>query len=158
MKRTIAPATLVIVFATLFALGIVPTAQAGEHKECSEASLHGSFGFTSTGTLLALPPPKAGPFAEIGRQTFDGRGNTDATATLSTNGNIVKGVTAQGTYAVNPDCTGSMTIYVLPFGSTVTLDFVIDDDGRELRAIVTGAGSIESRVYKKQFPRGRKER
>jgi hypothetical protein len=51
-----------------------------------------------------------------------------------------------------------MTIYVLPFGSTVTLDFVIDDDGRELRAIVTGAGSIESRVYKKQFPRGRKER
>jgi hypothetical protein len=98
----------------------------------------------------------AGPFAEIGRQTFDGSGNTDATATLSANGNINR-VTVQGTYVVNPDWTGSMTLYVAPFGITVNADFVIDDDGEELRAITTGAGSIESRVYKKQFPRGRKE-
>src|SRR5687768_10796116 len=89
MKRTLAATTLVIVFATVFVPGIVPRAQAGEHRECSNASLRGSFGFTSTGTLLALPPPFAGPFAEIGRQTFDGSGNTDATATLSANGNIV---------------------------------------------------------------------
>jgi len=157
MKRTIAPTTLVIIFATVFVLGILPRAQAGEHRECSDASLQGSFGFSATGTLLALPPPFAGPFAEIGRQTFDGNGNTDATATLSANGNIVKGVTVQGTYVVNPDCTGSMTIYILPFGTTADLDFVIDDDGEELRAIVTEAGAIESRVYKKQFPRGRKD-
>ena len=156
MTRTIASTTLVIVFATVFVLGILPEAQAGEHRECSIASLRGSFGFTSVGTLLAVPPPSAGPFAEIGRQTFDGQGNTDATATLSANGNI-KRVTVVGTYVVNPDCTGSMTLLVSPFGSTVNLDFVIDDDGAELRAIVTGAGSIESRVYRKQFERGRKE-
>ena len=141
----------------MFVLGILPRAQAGENRECSNASLQGSFGFTSTGTLLALPPPLAGPFAEIGRQTFDGRGNTDATATLSANGNIVKGVTAQGTYVVNPDCTGSMTVFILPFGGTANLDFVIDDDGTELRALVTDAGAVESRVYKKQSPQGRKE-
>ena len=156
MTRTIASTTLVIVFAIVFVLGILPEAQAGEHRACSTASLQGSFGFTSTGTLLALPPPSAGPFAEIGRQTFDGQGNTDATATLSANGNI-KRVTVVGTYVVNPDCTGSMTLLVSPFGSTVNLDFVIDDDGAEIRAIVTGAGSIESRVYRKQFNRGRKE-
>jgi hypothetical protein len=98
----------------------------------------------------------AGPFAEIGRQTFDGSGNTDATATLSANGNIFR-VTVHGTYVVNPDCTGSMTLYISPFGATAHLDFVIDDDGAELRAISTGAGSIESRVYKKQFRRGREE-
>ena len=40
---------------------------------------------------------------------------------------------------------------------TGNADFVIDDDGEELRAIVTDAGSVESRVYKKQFPGGRKE-
>jgi hypothetical protein len=156
MTRTIAPTALVIVFAVVFVLGILPEAQAGEHGECSTASLQGSFGFTSTGTLLALPPPSAGPFAEIGRQTFDGQGNTDATATLSANGNI-KRVTVVGTYVVNPDCTGSMTLLVSPFGSTVNLDFVIDDDGAEVRAIVTGAGSIESRVYRKQFSRGRSQ-
>jgi len=126
----------------------------GHGAACSNASLQGSFGFTSVGTLLALPAPFAGPFAEVGRQTFDGDGGTDATATLSANGNIVR-ATVHGTYAVNPDCTGSMTLFVLPFGSTVNLDFVVDDDGTEIRAIVTGAGAVESRIYKKQVSRGR---
>ena len=113
MKRTFALMTLVMVFATVFVLGILPKAQAGEHRGCSNASLQGSFGFTSAGTLLALPPPFAGAFAEIGWQIFDGRGNTDATATLSANGNVNR-VTAQGTYRVNRDCTGSMTLFVSP--------------------------------------------
>jgi hypothetical protein len=156
MKRTIAPTTLVIAFATVFVLGVVPRTQADEHRECSDASLRGSFGFTSTGALIALPAPLAGPFGEIGRQTFDGRGTTDGTATLSANGNILK-VTFDGTYTVNPDCTGSMSLFVLPIASTVTLDFVIDDDGAELRAIVTGTGVVETRVYKRQFTRGRNE-
>lgn len=95
MKRTMAPMTLVIVFATMFVLGILPRAQAGEHRECSNASLQGSFGFTSTGTLLVVPSPLAGAFAEIGRQTFDGHGNTDGTATASPNGNINR-LTVQG--------------------------------------------------------------
>jgi hypothetical protein len=122
MKRTIAPTTLVIVFATVLALGIMPRAQAGERRECSNASLRGSFGFTNTGTNLALPPPLAGPLAQIGRQTFDGKGNTHATTTLSANGNILS-ATAQGTYVVNPDCTGSLTLYISPLvrQSTQTL-------------------------------------
>lgn len=159
MKCAIAPTTLAVVFTTAFALGIVPRAQAGDDKECSNATLRGSFGFTSTGTLLALPPPSAGPFAEIGRQTFDGTGdNTEGTATLSANGNI-NHVTFFGTYVVSPDCTGSMTLLVLPFGRTITLEFVIDDDGAELRALVTNtpSGNTESRVYTKHFSRGHKD-
>jgi hypothetical protein len=162
MKPTIAPAALVIVFATVFVLGIPPRAQADEHRECSDASLQGSFGFSSTGTLNALPPPSAGPFGEIGRQTFDGQGNTDGAATLSANGNVHR-VTWQGTYVVNPDCTGSMTLFISPLGSTVNLDFVIDDDETEVRGILTGptgmgvTGNVEARVYKKQFSRGRKD-
>jgi hypothetical protein len=156
MRRTIAPTTLVIVLATVFVLGILPTAQADEHKDCSNASLQGSFGFTSTGTLLALPAPSAGAFAEIGRQTFDGHGNTEGTATATANGNL-RHFTFQGTYVVNPDCTGSMTLLVSPINSTVPLDFVIDDDGAELRAITTGnvPGNTETRDYRKQFPRGK---
>jgi hypothetical protein len=158
MRRTVAQATLVIVVATVFVLGILPKAQAGEHKDCSASSLQGGFGFTSTGTLLALPVPLAGPFAEIGRQSFDGQGNTDGTATATPNGNL-NHLTFQGTYVVNPDCTGSMTLHVAPINATVTLDFVIDDDGAELRAITTGnvTGNIETRVYKKQFPRGKEK-
>jgi hypothetical protein len=158
MKRTNAPTTLVIISTIVFALGIAPRAQADEHDSCSKATLRGSFGYTSTGTLLEsyLPPPLAGPFAEVGRQTFDGKGKTEGTATLSTNGNPAT-VTVEGTYAVNPDCTGSMTLQISPFGSTVHAYFVIDDGGAELRAIVTDPNLIESRVYTKQFREDRKE-
>ncbi len=127
--------------------------QEPEHvKGCSDAMLEGSFGYSSTGTLLPsyVPPPYAGPFAEVGRQTFNGKGKTDATAIISSNGNI-QPVSIEGTYKVNPDCTGSMTLFVVQFGSTVHADFVIDDDGAELRVIGTDSGVVESRVYRKQF-------
>ena len=156
MTRTIARTTLVIGFAAGFVLGILPRAEADEQRECSNKSLRGSFGFTSIGALLSLPAPLAGPFTEIGRQTFDGGGTTDGTATLSANGNI-RNVTFEGTYLVNPDCTGTMSLHVSPTNVTVNLDFVIDDDGAELRAIVLTTGFVESRVYRQQFSRGRKE-
>jgi hypothetical protein len=138
-------------FVAVFALGILPKAWADEHRGCSDASLRGSFGFTSTGAFIALPPPLAGPITEIGRQTFDGNGNTEGTSTLSANGNIVSPVTVQGTYLVNPDCTGSMTLFVLPIAQTAQFAFVIDDDGAEVRVICTDGGIVENRTYRKQF-------
>ena len=130
---------------------MVAEEQASKVKECSKATLSGSFGYSSTGTLLDsyVPAPYAGPFGEVGRQTFDGKGNTSAKATTSSNGNIAP-VTIEGTYTVNSDCTGSMTLNVSPFDSVVHADFVIDDDGAQLRAIGTDSGLIETRVYSKQ--------
>jgi hypothetical protein len=157
MKRTVVPTTFVVVVA-VFVLGILSHTQARERRECSAASLQGGFGFLSNGNLNALPAPLAGPFVEVGRQTFDGKGNTDGTATASANGNL-RHFTLQGTYVVNPDCTGSMTLLVSPLGATVPLDFVINDNGKEFLAITTGAitGNTESRVYRKQFPRSEDE-
>ena len=162
MRCRIAPRGVEFVFAIVFALAFASGVQAGDRHECSNRSLQGSFGFTSIGTLMALPAPLAGPFGEIGRQTFDGQGNTDGTATASPNGNI-NHLTLQGTYVVNPDCTGSMTLFVPQINSTVNLDFVIDDDGAEIRAITTGPtgtgliGNVETRTYRKQFPRNGKD-
>jgi len=149
LKTSIVGAGMLIMFAGLASA----QEQADKVKECSIATLQGSFGYTSTGTLLDsyVPAPYAGPFAEVGRQTFDGKGNTNATATLSSNGNILQQATIQGTYRVSADCTGSMTLYVVQFQSTVHADFVIDRDGAEIRAIGTDSGVIESRVYRKQF-------
>ena len=151
MKRV----ALVVGVATVSVLSLVPIARAGGPEDCSNARLRGSFGYTATGTLLPeyVPPPLSGPFAEVGRQTFDGNGNTEATATLSANGNVF-GVTVAGTYVVNPACTGAMTLTVsFPDGSeaTVHADFVIVDDGAEVRSLGTDQGVVESRVYKKQL-------
>lgn len=159
MKAGVAPMSIVLIFAafaTVVALGVPPRAQASEPGVCSNTSLRGSFGFTNSGTNLALPAPFGGPIAQIGRQTFDGRGQTQATTTLSANGNIF-GATAEGSYLVNADCTGSLTLHVSPAGSTVNADFVIDDDGKEIRALVTDEGAIESIVFKKQFPGSHEE-
>jgi hypothetical protein len=50
-----------------------------------------------------------------------------------------------------------MTLLVSPINATVPLDFVIDDDGAEVRAITTGnvTGSTETRVYRKQSSKGK---
>jgi hypothetical protein len=160
MKRVLlcCQVALLLAVSMFCAQSVVAQEQSSKVKECSKATLWGSFGYSSTGTLLDsyVPPPFAGPFGEVGRQTFDGKGHTDATATISSNGNIAK-VTIEGTYTVNPDCTGSMTLNVSPFDSTVHADFVIGDDGEELRAIGSDSGVVESRVYSKQFRSGRNE-
>ena len=51
---------------------------------------------------------------------------------------------------VNPDCTGSMTFYVVfPFGVvTANADFVIDDDGAEFRAISAAGIRRSSRTVR----------
>ena len=147
MKYSTASKTLIAV-ATL-ALSFSPTAKASD-KGCSNASLDGTYGYTSTGTITA-PPNIAGPVAEVGTQIFDGRGNTTATATLSSNGTIVP-LTITGTYMVNPDCTGTFTLQVAPFGITVDVLFVIDDGWNEFRAIETDSGFVITRIGRKLYP------
>jgi hypothetical protein len=141
--------SLIVACVAVLALGKVSSAQA---QDCPNLNLtlRGTFGYSSTGALLPIYAQHfAGPFAEVGSQTFDGSGGTHATATLSANGNVLR-VTIDGTYTVNSDCTGSMTLNVSPLGATVHVDLVVDANGAEIRAIGTDSGVVESRVYRKQ--------
>ena len=149
MKHLVAKASSTLLFSALLFLGIAPNLQA--QPSCSNASLSGSFGYTNTGTILA--GPDAGPFGGVGRQTFDGKGNTQATATVSVNGNVFH-VTIQGTYVVNSDCTGSMLLTVSAGPETYTnhVDLVVVHSGAEFRAINTDPGSVITTDAKKQFP------
>jgi len=149
MKQIIARVSATLLFSALLFLGIAPNLQA--QASCSDATLNGSFGYTNTGTVLA--GPDAGPFGGVGRQTFDGKGNTQATATVSVNGNIFH-VTIKGTYVVNADCTGSMTLIVSAGPDTFTnhVDLVIVNGGTEFHAINTDPGIVLTTVAKKQFP------
>jgi hypothetical protein len=151
MKRNTIAKTLTIAGVAAFALCLAPAAKADD-KGCTNASLRGTFIFTGTG-FFTSPPALAGPFAEVGTQTFDGRGNTTYAATLSQNGNLVK-VTATGTYTVNPDCTGTITVLVSPFAATVHVSFVIDGTGSEFQAIETDSGVVITRIGRRQFPAG----
>jgi galactose mutarotase-like enzyme len=95
--------------------------------------------------------------ANVGTQTFDGKGGTTGTATVSQNGNILK-VTVTGTYTVNPNCTGSMTLSLsspsLPVTLTNHAAFAIDDNGAEVRAIQTDPGAVLTVIGRRQFSVG----
>jgi len=149
MKHLLAKAFATLRFSVPLFLGIAPNLQA--QPSCSNASLSGSFGYTNTGTILT--GPDAGPFGGVGRQTFDGKGNTQATATVSVNGSVYH-ATITGTYVVNSDCTGSMTLVGSAGSETFTnhVDLVIVRGGTEFRAINTDPGIVLTTVGKKQFP------
>ncbi len=145
MKRAIPMIVSGFALTILFSLGLVPSAQ-GQDR-CSNASLQGSFGIVSKGTIF---DPSATLFAQVAKQSFDGKGNTEGTAITNTNGTSFP-VTLKGTYTVNADCTGSVTLQVSPVGITVHADLVIVSDGAEFHAIVTDPGSVVTVVGKKQF-------
>jgi hypothetical protein len=151
MRRNTVARGFAITFASALALGGATVASAAEDKVCSNATLTGTFGYTITGVVLSAPAPLAGPFASVGKQSFDGKGNTMATALASANGNPVP-LSITGTYVVNPDCTGSFSIVISPFGTAPSpVYFVIDSDGQEIRAIAAGQGQVTTYIGKRQF-------
>lgn len=154
MKRNFAKIFAIAVLNVL-ALGVAPTAKAQVgtlvNKGCSNATLQGTFAYTSTGTIIS-PPEIAGPIAEVGSETFDGNGSTAATATLSSNGTILQ-LAITGTYTVNSDCTGSATLQVVsPFQATVDVFFVIDNAGDEFQGMETNDGFVITRVGRRLYP------
>ena len=147
MKRTTIAKLFAVAAAAVLALGVSVKAQA-ETKECSNATLTGIFAFTSTGFIIA-PPALAGPFAVVGRQTFDENGTFTAAATVSQNGKVIP-VTMAGTFTVNPDCTGTFTAQISPVGITTHVFIAIDDNGKEFQAIQTDPGVVVTGFGRRQ--------
>jgi hypothetical protein len=142
MKWALTSVVFVISFVTLLVLGLVSRVQA---KECSTASFKGSYGASCEGTLAGI-----GPLAVIGVLIADGNGNITGVETLSVNGVITQGVTfTTGTYTVNADCTGSI-VTTTPDGAVTDHDFVLDDNKKEIRIIVTESGAVVVCTGRKQ--------
>lgn len=149
MKCSTIAKTFTIAAVTALALSVAPTARADD-KGCSAASLQGTFAYTGTG-FNVTPAGGAAPFAEVGTQTFDGKGGTTTTFTASANGNLFQ-ISFSGTYTVNSDCSGTMTLLTPAPNPTVTLFFVIADSLNEFQAIETLPGVVVTRIGRKMFP------
>jgi len=134
MKRQ---STTVSVLFLLGTLSLAPALLAHDDGPCSYSSVSGDWGFTSSGTRVGV-----GPVAGVGTATLEKSGNVDGAQTVSFNG-IIANETFTGTYTVNSDCTGSLTVVVsspiAPRTSHLNLMFV--SNSRAVRAIFTDDGT-----------------
>jgi hypothetical protein len=80
-------------FLALVVLAIGAQAQDAQH--CSNATLHGSYGFHATGT----------GFVAIGRFVFDGNGALTGKLFIRVPGTNIGPLEFAGTYSVSSDCT-----------------------------------------------------
>lgn len=121
---------------------IVLQVHAEETEACTAQTLGGRYGFTGQGFFTGsntLPAPIAAfvPAADVGNFVSDGRGNISGSDTLSDGGQIIPR-TFTGTYTVNSDCTGSTALVFTPGASSpIDIAIVVDDRGREARALQT---------------------
>jgi hypothetical protein len=157
--KSIARILIAALFVVKFAAGL---AFADPVHLCSNATGAGKWGFTVTGSIV-LPGGAAVQVAQVGRFTQDREGNLVGTQTRSLGGSVAE-ETFLGTLSTNPDCTGKATVNFYDKASgdlvrTSTLDFVMDEDGRASRAIVTSTilpngaslGPILTIEYRKTF-------
>lgn len=137
------------------ALGGAARAGGSDDLGCSNGTLKGDYAFSVLTIVEASPP---GPGVVVGLGTFDGKGGFQQTD-FPGNGATDLGLTAfrtgqTGSYTVNPNCTGFMTINL---GATVGVTenaFVISNAGRAIHAVIAGftapdgtfATPIQSRI------------
>ena len=144
-------ATLVVVMSD-FSRSTLPKVHAKE-EGCSLATLKASYGFSFEGlfTSNAVPATISAftPVAGIGLITFDGAGNLSGSETVSFGG-AINPTPLTGTYLVNPNCTGSMTLTLSAGGFVFHLDFVIVDDAKEIRATTADAGVVAVNTFIRQ--------
>ncbi len=100
---------------------------------CGAASLSGAYGYTVAG----FGPSSA--TSQTGAVTFDGRGGYGLTETAVIGGAVLQ-ASAQGTYKVNSDCSGTTTL-MLQSGPTEKFLFAVVEDGSGILFLETDTGT-----------------
>jgi len=107
-------------------------------RECTDSTIRGTYAFTIHGQILT----PGGPLLVdgIAKTTFDGDGELTQLDTVAVNGHI-EGVwhPSTGTYTVNSDCTGTMTL-ISTGQPTLHLAIVVSQSGNHIHTVVTDPG------------------
>src|SRR5262249_43490700 len=146
MKRLIAAGAMTLMASSVSVLA--PANAEDRPFSCSNEILRGDYALSISGTRPAPPPPSGTPtyvpgsteqLIGVGTRTFDGNGNfyqvTNEKGSLS--GILFPNRALQGIYSVNPDCSGTLTLYVpgLPF--PIVYGLVVASGGRKFESVVT---------------------
>jgi len=120
---------------TLTILLLTASLSFADGPRCSTKSVAGDWGLTLTGTILL--PTGAVPAAAVVSASVDKDGNATGTGGRNVGGGYAD-ETFIGSWTVNPDCTGNMTINIYESGQLVrtsALSMVFDEFAREARMV-----------------------
>jgi hypothetical protein len=76
--------------------------------QCSVATIKGSYLYAQDGIVLGKLADRNQPFAQAGRERFDGKGGMSGIYSGNFNGVITRG-SYKGTYTMNSNCSGTVT-------------------------------------------------
>jgi hypothetical protein len=117
---------------------------------CSNATLRGLYMFAQSGYTTVNG--SLVPESVTGKDIIYGNGKFDSLATISVAGTIIPGDAAPGTYTVNSDCTGSLTVHMTPPVPDVHLDIFVAPDGSEYFTVQTDPGNVLSGTIQRVSP------
>lgn len=149
--------SLVQAAAFAVALGGVPVAaQSEDDRVCSVASLKGTYGLHASGTRPVPGSNQSETHSTLARRSYDGKGGLKSWPIVS-QGQVSgvaegTGTVQNGTYEVNPDCTGKMTLILATPGGSIQLSarFVVVKQGLEIIEVPVTPGNIAVARLKRQ--------
>lgn len=113
-------------------------------QTCDDHTLNDDYGFVITGTRPSSPAPLAATEQVVGvaMTHFDGRGNLTQVDNIhgSISGTVADRQGA-GTYTVNSDCTGTMTIQN-PGAPALQLRIVVMNAGKDVYTAVVSPSAV----------------
>ncbi len=129
----------------------VEQANAGENEgRCTLATLRGLYMFAQSGYTTVNG--SLVPEGVTGKAAFHGNGTFDSLATISIGGTIMPDDAAPGTYTVNSDCTGTVTVLMKAPTPDVHLDIFVAPDGNKFFTIQTDPGNVLSGTERRVAP------
>jgi hypothetical protein len=114
---------------------LIPPVASATQPTCSAGKLQGRYVFTGQGINL-----------HYGAFDFDGAGNFSGKQTSLRHKVSMQREALSGTYALDADCTGTMTLEGQP-GGTAHWDVFVTSDGKKGRMIRTDAGATGVRTF-----------
>jgi hypothetical protein len=125
-------------------------------KKCTNATLKGSYGLHGSGIRPVAATMQSEIHETIALRNYDGRGGVTSMPIVSqgqvTGVTLGTGDSSPGTYEVNPDCTGKVTINLITPRGPVPIEakFVIVNNGREIMEVPTVAGNVGAATLRRQ--------
>ena len=115
---------------------------------CSAATLSGSFGYFTQGTLTVESALVS--LGELGVLNFDGRGTATGTYSASSGG-LVERKSYDGKYEVGGDCTGNAKFTIN--GAAYIMNFTVASSGNAFGLSIGGGGSVLTGQATRLFPK-----